>query len=125
MLWSLEAHELIEKKLIERIVGDRNPVLITDMSERIVGVNKAWVNMCKFSSDEAFGQTPNILQGPLTNTEITRSFSVKLHGGISGFSSPINYTKDGKMFINHLYGWCMRPFLVVETYVDKFIESCE
>tara|TARA_Y100000748_G_C15385348_1_gene445339 strand:+ start:440 stop:811 length:372 start_codon:yes stop_codon:yes gene_type:complete len=96
-----------------------NPIIITDINLRIIAVNNSWVNMCKFSHEEAFGNTPKLLQGPLTNTDVARSFASTLCTGTSTFASIINYKKDGKIFINHLYGWSMGDLFIAETYKSE------
>ena len=114
-----------ETELVDAILkqSPANPIIVTDINKVIVGVNQPWVNMCNFSSEEAFGLTPKLLQGPLTNMDATRSFSSKLGaGGGNCFASVLNYKKanaDGErvVFVNHLYGWCVGDLMVAETYI--------
>tara|TARA_Y100000748_G_scaffold297719_1_gene292071 strand:+ start:60 stop:455 length:396 start_codon:yes stop_codon:yes gene_type:complete len=129
MLWSYEARNVDERKLLDDMIQTWpmpvNPLLITDVNERIVGVNSTWVHMCKFSHEEAFGHTPKILQGPLTNVETARNFSSTLRGGKAGFASLINYKKDGSLFLNHIYGWYVGDLLVAETYIEELLAPTE
>ena len=119
MLWAYEVRNMGEKKILDdlfRKVQLINPIIITDVNFRIVGVNKNWVNMCKFSHEDAFGNTPKILQGPLTNFETAKSFASTLCAGNPTFASLINYKKDGHIFMNHVYGWCIGDLFIAETY---------
>lgn len=125
MLWSYEVRNADEKTLLNDLferLAIQNPIVITDMHLRIVGVNVSWVNMCKFSHEDAFGETPRILQGPLTNVESARSFTSTLAGGSSTFASLINYKKDGSVFVNHIHGWGMGDLFVAETYKEEVLE---
>ena len=122
MLWSYEVNSMAEKEIINRILEKvTNPVIITNVNMRIVGVNASWINMCKFSHEDAFGDTPKILQGPLTNIEAAQSFTSNLLRGSGIFASLINYKKDGTVFVNHIYGWHMGDLFIAETYDETVL----
>ena len=120
MLWSFEARNTDERALLTR-VPPGVPVIVTDLHQRIVGVNRAWVKMCQFPALEAFGMTPRILQGPNTNVEAARDFSMQLQGGVAAVASLINYRKDGTPFVNHVYGWSIGDLLIAETYAEELL----
>ena len=115
----MDEKRIIDEKLSNTNPIDLNPMIITDLNLRIVGVNRNWINMCKFSHEEAFGNTPKILQGPLTNIEVARSFASTLCSGLSSSASLINYKKNGNIFMNHIYGWSMGDLFVAETYKNE------
>lgn len=122
MIWSYETRSMDERQLLDKIPC-ANPIIVTDMHRRIVGVNREWITMCKYTSEEAFGRTPGILQGPLTNRETALDFSIQLCAGHPSFASLINYKKDGSLFMNHLYGWYLGDLLVAETYAEHAIQA--
>ena len=113
------------KKIIKKTPEPLNPIIITDINMRIVGVNQSWINMCKFSHEDAFGNTPKILQGLLTNFESARNFASILCNSNCCFASLINYKKDGSIFVNHLYGWYVGDLFLAETYAEDLLgETC-
>jgi len=117
MIWCYEARNLDERQLLT----NRNtliPIIVTDLNKRIIGVNREWVIMCKYTAEEAFGKTPRILQGKLTDRETAQSFSMQVHNGYPTFATLINYKKDGTEFVNHIYGWAIGDILVAETYAE-------
>ena len=120
MLWSYEARTLEERALVQSIHDARPavPILVTDLHERIVGVNHDWVVMCKYTAEEAFGRTPRMLQGERTNREAALDFSLQLRGGNVTFVALLNYKKDGSSFINHICGWSIGDLLIAETYAE-------
>lgn len=120
MLWSYEAHNLDERHIVSTILKHtRKPVIVTNLSHKTVGVNTCWINMCKFTVEDAFGENPNILQGHLTNREEAKNFASDICRGRSRFTSLINYKKDGTMFLNHLFGWQFGDLLIAETYMEN------
>ena len=117
MLWSYESRNTDERALLVRL-NTTNPIIVTDLHQRVVGVNHDWVVMCKYTAEDAFGRTPGILQGPLTDREVARDFAAQVCAGNAAFVSLVNYKKDGTPFVNHLYGWCLGDLLIAETYAE-------
>ena len=78
--------------------------VITDTSRpyRIVHVNKAWCNLCGFSSEEAVGKTCSILQGPGTCAHTLRAVEAACEQQESVACKLLNYTRDGHPFVNML-----------------------
>lgn len=122
MLWSYESRTMDERKLLQELASIY-PVIVTDLHQRIVGVNRDWVTMCKYTAEEAFGRTPTILQGPLTNHENALDFSMRLRLGHPCFASLLNYKKDGTVFVNHVFGWCLGDLLIAETYAEDALQG--
>ena len=121
MIWCYEAKN-DERQLLTNL-NIRTPVLITDLNERIVGCNLNWEAMCKYTAAEAFGRTPRILQGELTNSETARDFSMQLRGGGHAIASLINYKKDGSVFVNYVYGWLLGDLLIAQTVAEYALEQ--
>lgn len=117
-----ESRNMDERQLFERL-ETTTPVIITDLNGRIVGVSRNWVTMCRFDAEEAFGNTPKMLHGPMTNVESALDFSLQIRAGHSCFASILNYKKDGTMFVNHLYGFSLGDLLIAETYSENRIED--
>lgn len=122
MIWSYEARNLDERWLLKNL-NPAQPVIVTDQNERIVGVNEDWVAMCKYTAEEAFGRTPGILHGPLSNRESALDFSLSVRGGRPAFASLLNYKKDGLVFVNHIFGYTMGDLLIAETYAEETLEN--
>lgn len=66
-------------------------------------VNKAWEDLCEFSSDEIIGQSLSLIQGP--ETDIGELQRLRHHAAREeGFHSILrNYKKSGKSFANSLH----------------------
>lgn len=99
-----DADEGTRSRLFEFTVEHANdPVLITTSEldspgPYIVYVNHAFTRMSGYTAEEALGQTPRILQGPLTNrAEMTR-MRKELAEGHSFLGETINYRKDGSAY---------------------------
>jgi PAS domain S-box-containing protein len=116
MLWCYDRQNIAERKIFDQVycTVDR-PIIITDLNEKIIAVNTSWVNMCKFTAEEAFGNTPKLLQGELTNVESALNFSMTIRGGLTSIASIVNYKKDGSKFLNNIIGWHLGDILIAET----------
>ena len=118
MIWCHDSQTLDERKIIEKYKTFDKPTIITDLNGYIIAVNNSWINMCKFSAEEAFGKTPKILQGELTNNDNAVNFSLNVRSGMTTRASIINYKKDGIIFVNVIMGWQMGDILVAETIIE-------
>ena len=81
-------------------------VLITDRSKagKIIYVNKAFQTLTGFSSKEAVGQTPRILQGPATDKKVITRLANALQRGGKFEGKAINYKKRQNAIHNALAG---------------------
>ena len=57
MIWCYEAKQ-DERQLLTHWNTLTTPVLVTDLNQRILGCNRNWELMCRYTAEEAFGQTP-------------------------------------------------------------------
>lgn len=120
MIWSYEAQGLAEKAILDACRPFHRPTIITDLTERIVAVNRDWVTMCKFSATEALGNSPKMLHGALTNREGASHFSATLRSGkYAPCAVVLNYKKDGSLFRNGIFGWQLGDLLIAETYAEE------
>ncbi len=65
---------------------------------KIVFVNPAFTKMTGYSSEEAIGKTPRILQGPRTDKAVLSRLRQNLQRGEPFEGEALNYRKDGKEF---------------------------
>ncbi|MCW3147697.1 diguanylate cyclase [Stutzerimonas stutzeri] len=80
-----------------------NAVLITDaqpapLGPRILYANAAFRTLSGYSATELLGQTPRILQGPLTDREVLDELRQCLDEGRLFHGSTVNYRKDGEPY---------------------------
>ena len=80
-----------------------DPVLITTADldapgPRIVYVNHAFTAMSGYEASEVIGQTPRLLQGPLTNREEMQRLRRDLEAGRPFVGEAINYAKGGREY---------------------------
>ena len=68
---------------------------------RIVFVNDAFTRLTGYPADEAVGQTPRILQGPLTERSVMELLRRRLEDGKRFEGEAINYRRDGRPFLMH------------------------
>lgn len=92
-------------KLLESVVTNTNDAIIITEAEpfdlpgpKIVYVNDAFTKMTGYQPEEVIGQTPRILQGPLTDKESLKKLSIALRNWESCEITTINYKKDGTPF---------------------------
>lgn len=90
------SHELYE--ILVNQISDS--ILVTDAQleppgPKIIFVNPAFCKMTGYSKAELIGQTPRILQGPLTNRKTMRDLKRSLSQGKDFSGETINYKKDG------------------------------
>ncbi|EMO62984.1 PAS domain S-box protein [Leptospira borgpetersenii serovar Pomona str. 200901868] len=89
------SHELYE--ILVNQISDS--ILVTDAQlefpgPKIIFANPAFCKMTGYLKDELIGQTPRILQGPLTNRKTMRDLKRSLTQGKDFSGETINYKKD-------------------------------
>ncbi|MGC9524866.1 MAG: putative bifunctional diguanylate cyclase/phosphodiesterase [Limnospira sp.] len=72
----------------------------------IVFVNRAFTHMTGYSSADAIGQTPRILQGEKTDRAVLEHMKADLKAGRVFYGEAINYRKNGTEFVNE---WHIEP----------------
>jgi len=91
-------------RLFEFAVEHANdPVVITttelgNPGPQIVYVNRAFRELTGYARDEAIGQTPRVLQGPLTDRAEMKRMRRELEAGRPFIGQTINYCKDGRAY---------------------------
>lgn len=100
-----------------------NAVLITDADLgpggcRIVYCNPAFSRMTGYSAAELVGQTPRILQGPLTDAATLQRLRATLHAGQRFEGAAINYRQDGSPY--HVE-WHISPLRAPGGQVTHFL----
>ena len=89
---------------------------------RIVYVNPAYCVMTGRDRDEVVGQTPRIMQGPLTSREVLDQLRSDLDAGRPFVGETVNYRKDGTPF---LISWRIDPVLADDGTVTHYIATQE
>ena len=72
----------------------------------IVYVNRAFEALTGYSAAEALGNSPRMLQGPLTDRKVLDALRAALSAGEKWAGKAINYRKDGSTF---LLEWRIAP----------------
>jgi PAS domain S-box-containing protein len=83
--------------------GASIPIIITDVrlkrpGPRIVFANRAFCASTGYAEKELLGQTPRILQGPLTDRLLLKELAERLKNGEPFHGETINYRKDGRPY---------------------------
>ncbi|HSH01765.1 MAG TPA: response regulator [Anaerolineae bacterium] len=85
------------------VVNANDAVVVTDANidrsgPKIIYVNNAFVQLTGYSTEEAIGQTPRILQGPDTDRETLDKIRAALEAGTATHQELLNYSKDGRPY---------------------------
>ncbi|MGB5756895.1 MAG: SpoIIE family protein phosphatase [Acidimicrobiales bacterium] len=88
----------------------------------IVYVNPAYCTMTGRDADEVIGQTPRIMQGPLTSRAVLDRLRNDLDAGRPFVGETVNYRKDGSPY---LINWRIDPVLAVDGRVTHYIATQE
>lgn len=89
--------------------GDRiaSPLLMTQPEgarggHRIVYCNGAFVEMCGYARDDLLGASPQLLQGPETDTAAAHGFAERLRGRGHAGTVLLNYKADGTPYYTEI-----------------------
>lgn len=109
--------------LVQAVEQAFNAVLITDAAPapagpRIIYVNAAFCAMSGYSAAELVGQTPRILQGPLTDRDVLAELRRCLDEGRFFLGSTVNYRKDGSPY---WIEWNISPIRDAAGTVTHFV----
>lgn len=111
-------YDFADRDLLLGVLAEvRDAVLVTDArlelpGPAIVYANPAFCDMTGYGADELEGQTPRLLQGPLTDQTLMQRLKGQLASGQSFFGETVNYRKDGSPFRMQ---WSIRPFPATGT----------
>lgn len=109
---------------MERALKGANiPILITEASlkppgPKIVFVNRAFCASTRYSEKELVGQTPRILQGPLTDRILMKELVERLKNGEPFLGETINYRKDGTPYLAR---WNISPICDDNGKITHFV----
>lgn len=78
------------------IENNKYPCFITNYDGEIIYCNDLWYNVFKYVEFEVIHKKPSLLQGPLTNIQICKTFTEELYENDISNMENINYDKYGK-----------------------------
>lgn len=107
------------------VTQSREAILITDAQldrpgPTIVFVNNAFTRMTGYSAEEAVGNTPRMLQGPLTEPAVVARLRAELAAGGVFDGETINYRKDGSTYVQN---WQVSPILDAAGTTTHYIAT--
>lgn len=86
----------------------------------IVYVNPAYCEMTGREVDEVIGDTPRIMQGPLTSRKVLDRLRADLEAGRPFVGETVNYRKDGSPY---LISWRIDPVVTDDGRVTHYIAT--
>ncbi len=92
--------------LLAAVEKTRMPMIVTDPSQPddpIIFANRAFQDLCGYSSEELVGRNCRFLQGPETDPAHVQSIREALRDGRDVVVDLLNYRRDGASFVNELY----------------------
>ena len=124
MIWSKASTRCAERAILEQtLLPRKRPIIVTNEHELIIAVNEEWVAMCGFAPDEAFDQTPRILQGECTDRCVVQSFTTRIRTEGGARAVVLNYNKSHHMFRQEIVGWQCGDLLIVETVRQETVSQ--
>lgn len=117
------APEIQPSMFLQALEQSFNSVLLTDAKHgaygpRIIYANPAFCRMTGYSAEELIGQTPRLLQGPLTNPDVLQELRECLQEGRYFKGSTYNYRKDGTPY---LVEWNISPIRDESGEITHFV----
>jgi two-component system, cell cycle sensor histidine kinase and response regulator CckA len=92
--------------------------LLTPPGPVIVYANAAFTHLTGYHPNDVLGQTPRILQGPLTDRATLAELRAQLTAGQPFFGQTVNYKKDGTPFDIE---WSVSPLRLLAGDVTHFL----
>ncbi len=89
---------------------------------RIVYVNPAYCRITGRTADEVIGDTPRLMQGPLTDRSVLDRLRADLEAGRSFAGEAINYRADGEPF---LISWSIDPVVGPDGTTTHYVAAQE
>lgn len=88
-------------------------IIITDLDQNIVWVNKGFTKMTGYTKVETLNKTPRFLQGAETSVEIKQKIKKQLNANLPFKEVVRNYKKDGEPYI------CEVKFFMLDNDYNK------
>ena len=111
--------KLVLEKLSLVANNTDNSVIITGKDGRVEYVNKGFVNLTGYSTEEVLGRNPDsFLHGPKTDRETVNRIRQKHKEGVSFHEEILNYKKNGESFWVSIM---MNPVCNEAGEVDRFV----
>lgn len=100
-----------------------NAIVITNAEmqgdgPRITYCNPAFCTMTGYAASELLGESPRILQGPLTDSNVLQRLRECLHSGELFHGSTFNYRKDGSAYVVE---WNISPVRDANGQIQAFV----
>lgn len=100
-----------------------SPIVITDANKGVVGpriiyANHAFQKMTGYTMDELLGQSPKILQGPLTDKNVIDQLRTCINAGIHFEGTTINYERNGNPYNVE---WSISPIKDISGVIQYYI----
>ncbi len=89
--WEGDIESMIDKEQFEAI-------LITDLNQKILWVNKGFTKMTGYSKEEALNKTPRFLQGEKTSVSVKQRIKERLGNDLPFKEVITNYKKNGSSY---------------------------
>ena len=84
--------------LPEVLATNYDALVLTDNQKIIQWVNAGFYSMTGYQPEEAIGQSPRFLQGPLTSSESLESLKKGFIAGEPFYGQVVNYRKEGDTY---------------------------
>lgn len=99
--------------IAQGVLNGRDAVVITSSEvdapgPSIMFVNRAFTDLFGYAADEVLGETPRMLQGPLTDRSVLDRMKDHYRRGVPFEDDLVNYTSDGRPFV---MSWKVVPVL--------------
>ena len=92
-----------QEECIRLFNDDKNrAIVLTDKHGIITYCNDCWLELCGFTCEEVNNKTNKILQGLLTERDISQQIGRDISYGLDVDTYITNYKKNGMPFKNHL-----------------------
>ena len=104
------------------LAGVDNSVFITDAKAKILWVNRAFLQLSGFSSEEVLGHTPHIFSAGVPDSHFNQQFWQTITTGTTWRGDIVNARRDGS---HYTVSQTVTPLLNAEGHVSHYISVLE